>query len=47
MMKRCNQRVHPFTNRRFPLLLRLQVSATYCYDVGPADKVSVLETSII
>ncbi len=46
MMKRCNQRVHPFTNRRCPLLLRLQVSATYCY-VGPADKVSVLATSII
>ena len=46
MMKRCNQCVHPFTNRRFPLLLRLQVSATYCY-VAPADKVSVLATSII
>lgn len=46
MMKRCNQRVHPFTNRRRPLLLRLQVGATYCY-VGPADKVSVLATSII
>ena len=46
MMMRCNQQVHPFTKRRCPLLLRLQVSAIYCY-VGPADKVSVLATSII